>query len=87
MQFIYQLEHEYIHTIEDLKLCIEDQASWERITDSWPTGFKLRVQNELATAVEQPFVHKECWIFHQSDYSILRTGDGCENLVDLQSTK
>ena len=37
--------------------------------------------------VEQAFVHKECWIFHQADYSALRKNPKMANFVDLPSTK
>ena len=33
-----------------------------------------------------PFVHKECWIFYETDYSILRTAEGLEKFSDLPDT-
>ena len=56
------------------------------LTDvAWISG-NIQSSNE-SNGIEQAFIHKECWIFHQADYSALRKNPKMKNFVDLPSTQ
>lgn len=85
--FIDQLESQNYKTEDDLTVIVNN-GIFDKISASWPAGLKNRIKQKLgSTAQAQSFVHKECWIFHQADYSKLRKLKGCEKLVDLPTTK
>ena len=75
-----------INTEEDLTEIVKN-GPFDEISASWKVGVKNKVKQKLAQKTQaQPFIHKECWILHQADYSNLRKLKGCEKLVDLPTT-
>ena len=56
------------------------------ITDVPFISGNIQSSNE-SDGIEQAFIHKECWIFHQADYSALRKNSKMANFVDLPSTQ
>ena len=96
---IKSLEDEDIITVKDLDHLVADEISWKEVTADWTVGLRNRVKIKLSdlkaaagkagNVVKQayPFTHKECWIFHESDYKIVSTLPGLEKLGDLPNTK
>ena len=98
-QYLESLEDEMIDTVKDLDLQVTDEKSWGEITASWPKALPKRIEaklSEMKTAALEagtgsgkeayPFVHKECWIFYEPEYEILRSAPGNEMLGDLPAT-
>ena len=87
-----------VDTVMDLNLQVSDETAWAEITASWPKALPKRIEAKLAELNAQasedsgsgkqayPFVHKECWIFFEPEYEILRSAPGNEKLGDLPAT-
>ena len=82
-----------IDTVTDLIQLSEQEANWNELTSSFPMGVRNRIKMKLADLASAtnvkgafPFVHKECWVFYEPEYEILRTMEGNECLADLPAT-
>ena len=97
-QYLESLQEEMIDTVKDLDLQVSDEKAWGEITASWPKALPKRIEAKLRelkeAAVESgsggknafAFAHKECWIFYEPEYEILRSAPGNDKLGDLPAT-
>ena len=92
-KFEDKFEEEMIENVADLISLSENSVQWEKMTESFPMGMTNRIMaklTEITAATNQtgayPFEHKECWIFYESEYDIIRTMEGNEVLGDLPAT-
>ena len=97
-QYLESLQDEMIINVNDLDTIVNDEKAWDEITSAWPKALPKRIEAKLVEIkaaefengdpdeLEYPFIHKECWIFYESEYDSLRLAPGNEVLCDLPAT-
>ena len=79
-KYVKQLQNQMVSTIPDLIALVNDEETWKEVTADFPAGLKNRLKmkaeelsKDKADGDAFPFVSKECWIFYQDDYSVVRS--------------
>ena len=90
-KYVKHLQNQMVSTVPDLIALVNDEETWKEVTNDFPAGLRGRLKmkaEELAKDNSDgdafPFVSKECWVFYQDDYSVVRgLGGGSEVLGDI----